>query len=198
VARPPTDDDIIRAFASGDAGALAELIRRHERRVYCLCLRVLGNADDAADAAQDALLMVVRKLDRYRGEAAFTTWLHRVTLNVCYDHLRRERRQPILRPAGDDELPEMEPGPPVPDHADAVATTRDVEEALRMVPEDFRVALVLADVQDLPYEEIARVLDVPVGTVKSRVHRGRVALARALGIAVGEPSPTSATSEEHA
>lgn len=191
----------MRRFLAGDAGAFTELVTRHERRVYSLCLRVLGDRDDAADAAQDALLMVVRKLEQFRGDAAFTTWLHRVTMNVCYDHLRKAQRQPVLHRVVDEDRPEAEAGPPIPDHADAVAGEHDVAAALAQVPEDFRIAVILADVNDLAYDEIAKVLDVPVGTVKSRVFRGRLALARALGVGdemSGEPPTRPRASEEHA
>jgi RNA polymerase sigma-70 factor (ECF subfamily) len=191
--RGAPDGELVRRFLAGDAGAATELITRHERRVYAVCLRVLGNPDDAADAAQDALLAMIRKLDGFRGEAAFTTWLYRVAMNVCYDHLRRAKRRPMLR--RDDDAPAPEPA--LDDHADAVAGAHDVAAALEQVPEDFRVAIVLADVHDLPYDEIAKVLDLPVGTVKSRVHRGRIALAKALGIgAPSEPADRSATSKE--
>jgi RNA polymerase sigma-70 factor (ECF subfamily) len=191
--RGAPDGELVRRFLAGDAGAATELITRHERRVYAVCLRVLGNPDDAADAAQDALLAMIRKLDGFRGEAAFTTWLYRVAMNVCYDHLRRAKRRPVLR--RDDDAPAPEPA--LDDHADAVAGAHDVAAALEQVPEDFRVAIVLADVHDLPYDEIAKVLDLPVGTVKSRVHRGRIALAKALGIGgPSEPADRSATSKE--
>ena len=191
--RGAPDGELVRRFLAGDAGAATELITRHERRVYAVCLRVLGNPDDAADAAQDALLAMIRKLDGFRGEAAFTTWLYRVAMNVCYDHLRRAKRRPVLR--RDDDAPAPEPA--LDDHADAVAGAHDIAAALEQVPEDFRVAIVLADVHDLPYDEIAKVLDLPVGTVKSRVHRGRIALAKALGIgAPSEPADRSATSKE--
>ena len=191
--RGAPDGELVRRFLAGDAGAATDLITRHERRVYAVCLRVLGNPDDAADAAQDALLAMIRKLDGFRGEAAFTTWLYRVAMNVCYDHLRRAKRRPVLR--RDDDAPAPEPA--LDDHADAVAGAHDVAAALEQVPEDFRVAIVLADVHDLPYDEIAKVLDLPVGTVKSRVHRGRIAMAKALGIAApSEPADRSATSKE--
>jgi len=191
--RGAPDGELVRRFLAGDAGAATELITRHERRVYAVCLRVLGNPDDAADAAQDALLAMIRKLDGFRGEAAFTTWLYRIAMNVCYDHLRRAKRRPVLR--RDEDAPAPEPA--LDDHADAVAGAHDVAAALAQVPEDFRVAIVLADVHDLPYDEIAKVLDLPVGTVKSRVHRGRIALAKALGIgAPSEPADRSATSKE--
>lgn len=190
------DDELVARYLAGDAGAFADLVRRHERRTYALCLRTLGNPDDAADAAQDVLLVLARKADRYRGESLFTTWLYRVTMNVCYDHLRRAKRRPLLQRAPDPGEPAHEPGPPVPDHADAVADAQDVSVALARVPEDFRIALVLADVQDLPYEEIAKVLDLPIGTVKSRVHRGRIALAREMGAGASEPGTPSRTSQE--
>lgn len=191
-----SDEHLVKRFLAGDAGAFTELVGRHERRVYTLCVRILGDRDDAADASQDAFLMVLRKLDQFRGDAAFSTWLHRVTVNVCYDHLRSAKRRPLLHRVDDDHP--LETGPPIPDHADAVADAHDVAAGLAAVPEDFRIALVLADLQDLPYDEIARVLDVPVGTVKSRVHRGRVALARAMGLAgePREPEQPSATSQE--
>ena len=189
------DAELVRRFLAGDAQAFTELVTRHERRVYSLCLRVLGNAEDAADATQDTLLSVVRKLEGFRGDAAFTTWLHRVAMNVCYDHLRRAQRRPVLHRVLDDELPAHEAGPPVPDHADTIADEHLVAAALAEVPEDFRIAIVLADMQDLPYEEIAKVLDLPLGTVKSRVHRGRLALARVLG-STGEPELAPRTSKE--
>jgi RNA polymerase sigma-70 factor, ECF subfamily len=190
-----SDQDLIHRYLAGDADAFATLVRRHQAHVYTLCLRVLGDREDAADAAQEALVIVARKLDTFRGDARFTTWLHRVTMNVCYDQLRAAKRRPVVRRL-DPDLPEPDLGPPVEDHADEVAGTRDAAAALAAVPEDFRVALVLADVQDLPYEEIAKVLDVPVGTVKSRVHRGRLALARAMGLGLQEPSADRQTSKE--
>jgi RNA polymerase sigma-70 factor (ECF subfamily) len=194
----PADDELVRRYLAGDADAFAALVRRHEARVFNLCVRVLGDREDAADAAQDTFLAALRKLNQFRGDAAFSTWLHRVTVNACYDLLRKQRRQPLLHLAVEPGDAEPEPGPPVPDHADEVAGTRDAAAALAQVPSEFRVALVLADVQDLPYEEIAAILEVPIGTVKSRVHRGRIALARAMGMAKREPDRTSRASEEEA
>jgi RNA polymerase sigma-70 factor (ECF subfamily) len=191
----PRDDELVRRARDGDVDAFTALVERHRDRVYAVCVRVIGNAEDAADAAQDAFLTVFRKLDQFRGDAQFTTWLHRVTVNACYDLLRKRKRQPLLRSVPDDDGPVAELGPPVPDHADEVAGTRDATLALGAVPEEFRVALVLADVEDLPYEQIARILDVPVGTVKSRVHRGRIALARAMGLDTREPGRSSRPSE---
>ncbi len=175
------DEDLVRRFLSGDRSAFALLVERHERRVYNLALRMTGSEEDARDAAQDAFLTALRKLSTFRGEAAFTTWLHRVAVNACYDLLRKRQRAPLLSRSGQDE---WEPEPPAaPDHADLTDLSVDVQRALLEVSEDYRAVMVLHDVQDLPYEEVAAILGVPVGTVKSRLHRGRVALARALGIA---------------
>ena len=193
---PERDDELVRRFRAGEADAFTALVQRHQQRVYSLCVRVLGDADAAADVAQDTFLRVLRKIDGFRGEAAFTTWLHRVAVNACYDELRRKQRRPMLHVAADDGR-EHEPGPPVPDHADEVAGARDAAWALTRIPEEFRVALVLADVHDLAYEQIAQVLDVPIGTVKSRVHRGRLALGKVMDLGPDgrEPDAGSGTSE---
>ena len=195
---PPADDELVRRYLAGDGDAFTTLMERHQQRVFAVCMRVLGNGEDAADAVQDAFLSALRKLSQFRGDALFTTWLHRIAVNACYDILRKRRRQPLLHGVEDPDGPGHEEGIPAEDHADEVAGTRDAAAALARVPEEFRVALVLADVQDMPYEEIARVLDVPVGTVKSRVHRGRLALARAMGLDVREPRGTARPSEDHA
>ena len=175
------DEELVRRFRGGDRDAFGTLVERHRDRVYRVCLRVTGDAEDALDASQEAFLSALRHLDRFRGDAAFTTWIHRIAVNASYDRMRARARAPMLHAVGDDDAPRLEPGPPVPDHADAVTDAADVAGALAAVPEEFRAALVLADVEDLPYDEISAILEVPIGTVKSRVHRGRVALARALG-----------------
>ena len=189
---PESDEDLVGKYLAGDERAFSVLVERHQTRVFNVALRVLGDPEDARDATQDAFVSMLRKLSQFRGESAFTTWLHRVTLNSCYDILRKRRRQPMLRLVGDEDDPLPDTGPPVPDHADATVASIEVARALQLIPEEYRVTLVLADIQDLPYEEIARVLDVPVGTVKSRVHRGRIALARAMGLDAPDREPTSA------
>jgi RNA polymerase sigma-70 factor (ECF subfamily) len=187
VSTSPSDEDLVRLAVEGDRSAYGILIERHETRVYRLCLRIMGNPEDARDAAQDTFLTAMRKLDQFRGEAAFTTWLHRVGVNACYDALRRKKRQPLLHTVGpEDDAPPA--GPAEDDRADEIVGTMSVAQALAAIAEDYRIALVLADVQDLAYEDIAKVLDVPVGTVKSRVHRGRIALAKALGIHATDPA----------
>jgi RNA polymerase sigma-70 factor, ECF subfamily len=198
VEHPPTDDELVGRSLAGDADAFAQLVDRHRQRVYNVCLRLLGDPEDAADASQDTFLSVLTKLGQFRGEAAFTTWLHRIAVNACHDLARKRRRQPMLRLAGDADLPEQQTGPSVPDHADELAGTRDVVAALAAIPDEFRVVLVLTDLQDLTYEEVSKILGIPIGTVRSRLHRGRVALARAMGLATREPDTTATTSQEQA
>jgi len=189
------DEDLIRRYLDGDVQAFGTLVERHERRVYNLALRMTGREEDARDATQDAFLSALRKLKGFRGEAAFTTWLHRVTVNACYDLLRKRQRAPLLHERPPDEGPPR-PEPAEPDHADTVDLSVDVQRALLEVPPDFRATLILCDVQDLPYEEAAAILGVPIGTVKSRLHRGRVALGRALGVPTLRERPDAAGPSE--
>jgi RNA polymerase sigma-70 factor (ECF subfamily) len=173
-----SDDELIRRFVGGDRAAFGALVARHEQRVYNVALRMLGRPDDARDAAQDAFLSAMRSLPNFRGDSAFTTWLHRITINACYDMLRRGKRVQLAAVSneGEGKGAAHEP-PPAPDHADSTAAAIDVQRALLRVPEEFRAVLVLHDVQDLSYDQIGQALGIPVGTVKSRLHRARVSLA---------------------
>lgn len=201
MSRPESDDELVARYQRGDRDAFAVLVQRHQTRVYNLSLRMMGNPEDAADATQDAFIQALRKLSGFRGDAAFTTWMHRVTVNACYDILRKRRRQPMLHLLPDDsDAPAREPGPPAPDHADEVTGRLDAQEALARIPDEFRAVLVLADVHDLPFQQISEILDIPVGTVKSRAHRGRIALAKTMGLdqvtRTREPQDGPATSKD--
>jgi RNA polymerase sigma-70 factor (ECF subfamily) len=148
---------------------------------------MLANADDAADATQESLVSAVRSLSRFDGRSSFGTWIYRIATNACIDELRRRRRRPLvgLEREGADEGPASGSGGTfgtlTEDPSDAAARRVDVDAALLALPLGFRTAVVLRDLCDLTYEEIARVLDVPVGTVRSRIARGRSALADLLG-----------------
>lgn len=172
----PDDRSLIAAAQAGDAHALDALLRRHYDRIWALCRRLAGNHADAEDATQEALIAVARGLRSFDGRAAFSTWSYRVATNACLDELRRRARRPLLR-AVDDEIATPDPGP-LPDH---VIERIDIDEALAHVHDDFRVAVVLRDLCDLEYGDIAELLDVPPGTVRSRIARGRAQLARHLG-----------------
>lgn len=175
----PGDAELARAAAAGDRRALEALLERHFDLVHAVCRRVTADPDDALDATQEALLAVARHIGRWDARARFTTWLYRVATNAALDELRRRKR----RPTPSDLLPDgqrssFEPG---------VDARLDVDTALAGLTPEFRAAVVLRDLCDLDYEEIAHVLDVPIGTVRSRIARGRAALAEGLG---NSPDPS--------
>ncbi len=134
-----------------------------------------GNEADALDATQEALITLVRRIDRFDGRSRFTTWMHRVVVNACLDELRRRNRRPV--PADVEEQPLTDRDRPV---ADSVADRLDIESALALLPEVFRVPVVLCDQLGMSYEEIAQDLGIPPGTVRSRISRGRRQLAELL------------------
>jgi RNA polymerase sigma-70 factor, ECF subfamily len=177
--RDEPDHALAMRAAGGDRGALELLLHRHADRVHAVCRRVVADREDALDATQEALIAIARGIARFDGRAAFTTWLYRVATNAALDEGRRKARRP--RPV--DEL--RDGGPrgdgAAPDRTAAVDARLDVDAALAELPEDYRVAVVLRDLCDLDYAEIAEVLDVPPGTVRSRISRGRAQLAAALG-----------------
>ena len=170
-----SDEALAAAANAGDRGALEVLLARHLDRVHAICRRVTGHPEDALDATQEALVAVTRGLHRYDGRSRFTTWLYRVATNAALDELRRRKRRP--EPA---ELVEDRPragaawAAPV---ESVVAARLDVDAALAGLSPEFRAAVVLRDLCDLDYAEIAEVLDVPIGTVRSRIARGRAAIA---------------------
>jgi RNA polymerase sigma-70 factor (ECF subfamily) len=170
----PSRDDraLLEAHLAGDADAFGELVHRHRDRLWAVALRTLGNPEDAADAVQNALISAYRGASSYRGDAAVTTWLHRIVVNACLDLARRQK----VRSA--DPLPEDEGRQPA-DPVDAIGdrdTALAVEQALATLPPEQRAALVLVDLHGYPVEEAARILECPVGTVKSRCSRGRARL----------------------
>jgi RNA polymerase sigma-70 factor (ECF subfamily) len=174
-----SDEALATAANAGDRRALEVLLARHFDRIHAICRRVTGHPEDALDATQEALIAVTRGLHRYDGRSLFTTWLYRVATNAALDELRRRKRRP--EPA---ELVEDRPlggaagtaaaSAPV---ESVVAARLDVDAALAELSPEFRAAVVLRDLCDLDYAEIAEVLDVPIGTVRSRIARGRAAIA---------------------
>ena len=171
-----SDEALAAAANAGDRGALEVLLARHLDRVHAICRRVTGHPEDALDATQEALIAVTRGLHRYDGRSLFTTWLYRVATNAALDELRRRKRRP--EPA---ELLEDRPrgggGSGAAPVESAVVARLDVDAALAGLSPEFRAAVVLRDLCDLDYAEIAEVLDVPIGTVRSRIARGRAAIA---------------------
>ncbi len=173
---PVSDLELIDAARAGDRSAFDALLRLHQDRVFAICLATIRDRELALDATQETFITLFRKLDRFDGRSAFTTWLYRVTMNTCYDVLRRARRHTA------DVLPEHhDPADPSSaDPFDAADLRPELTAALASIPEEFRVAVVLSDLEGLPLGEVADILEVPLGTVKSRVFRGRRLLAEML------------------
>jgi RNA polymerase sigma-70 factor, ECF subfamily len=170
-----SDRALLDRHAAGDREAFAELVRRHRDRLWRVALRTLGNPEDAADALQDALLSAYRAAGTFRGDAAVTTWLHRIVVNACLDLVRRRSVRPTT-PLDDTAAADR----PATDRIEQHETATDVLAALRSLPVEQAAAVVLVDVEGYPVNEVALMLEVPAGTVKSRCARGRARLAERL------------------
>jgi len=175
-----TEIALIRRVQQGDGVAFDRLVELHAPRVYNLAYRMLGNAEDAQDVAQEAFLRIYDALPKFRGEASFTTWMYRIVTNVCHDELSRRRRRPPalteLEPEdGEAAAPDeqLTTGETAEDSMLRRERTRALHEAIAALPPPFRAVLVLYDLQGFSYDEIAEMLRVNLGTVKSRLNRAR-------------------------
>ena len=190
------------AAQGGDRDAMDVLLRRHHGRIWAVCRRITGNDADAADATQEAMLLIVRRLGTFDGRSRFTTWAHRVTTNACLDELRRRGRRPAPG-LPDDDLDDARTVVSADAPIDTeVAGRLAIDEALAQLPEEFRLPVVLRDVAGHDYGEIAEILGIPAGTVRSRIARGRARLAATLGdrtadphVAGNQPDPDARPSE---
>ncbi len=172
--------------------ALDRLLRSHYDGVYAVCRRMTGNDTDAADAAQEALIAMVRGLPRFDGRSRLSTWAYRIAVNASLDELRRRSRRPDL---GQDGSFDFAAGKVASGGPEDVAGRLDIDAALLRLPVEFRAAVVLRDLCGLDYTEIAEVLEIPPGTVRSRISRGRAELVPLLGGNQSDPSirPTTPT-----
>ncbi|HUK70311.1 MAG TPA: RNA polymerase sigma factor SigM [Streptosporangiaceae bacterium] len=186
----PSDAELLRRHVQGDHEAFGVLFARHRERLWAVALRTLGDTEEAADSLQEAMISAFRRAGSFRGDSAVTTWLHRIVVNACLDRIRRRVARPTL-PAGDEQSLDTlthaanAVGDPVSDHD----TVLDVDAALRMLPCEQRAALVLVDMLGYPVQAAADMLDVSVGTIKSRCARGRARLAPYLSHLRNRPGP---------
>ena len=171
------DLELLDRFIAGDQEAFNTLMRAHEDRVFAIALRMMRSREAALDATQETFLTLYRKADRFHRQSAFSTWLYRVTINTCYDQLRKQKRRRAS------PLPETNDPPDrhSEDELTGAELRPDLARALSELPDDFRAAVVLSDFEGHALETVAEMLEVPVGTVKSRVFRGRRLLAQKLG-----------------
>ena len=170
------DNELLQRALEGDNEAFSTLLGRHEDRIFALALRMTGSRADALDATQDAFILAFRRASSFRGEAAFSTWLYRIAINACKDFLRKRARE-SANVSTDETHEEADRHTPVDEE---VALRLDVARALGELSDDYREAVVMYDIGGVPYEEIAASTSVPVGTVKSRISRGRRQLAELL------------------
>ena len=178
-----TDEkSLIERAAKGDGQAFSQLMSAQESRMYAVALRMCGHHEDAQDCLQEAMLRIYRSISGFKGQSSFSTWVYRITINTCLDELRRSKRRKVTSldekleagwaPADDMDTPEH--------HALRAEQRRALERAIALLPEDMRSAVVLRDIQGCAYDEIADILGTNVGTIKSRISRGRARLREIL------------------
>lgn len=183
---PPVEDELVGRARAGDREALEQIFNTYRHQVFSLTYRMTGSASDAEDLTQEVFLQVMRKIGSFEGRSSFSTWLYRVTVNRSRDYLRGRKRHPeLLSQDGEqaeprDDLFPVAVAPSPEGQAMASAARRLVQEALCDLPISLRAPLVLHELEGLEYREVARMLRLPVGTVKSRIFRGRVKLAELL------------------
>ena len=218
----PPDEELLRRHLAGDPDAFGQLFLRHKDRLWAVALRTVGDPDEAADALQDAMISAFRRAEDFRGRSAVTTWLHRIVVNAAVDRLRRRPARSINWSGDEDALAALAarggPGaggtgagtagaPGGAETAEEVETRLEVDTALRMLPPQQRAALVLVDMLGYPVSEVAEILGISVGTVKSRCARGRARLlpylshlrTRPPGLSLGEgnrPATPNVSSEQ--
>ncbi|MBO0819504.1 MAG: RNA polymerase sigma factor SigM [Nocardiopsaceae bacterium] len=204
----PSDEELLRRHLAGDPEAFGELFRRHKDRLWAVALRTTGDSEEAADALQDAMISAFRRAGDFRGRSAVTTWLHRIVVNAALDRLRRRSGRSVNWSGDEDALDALASnggaagsgsaaaasgpsGSPGGGEAESVETRLEVDAALRTLPPQQRAALVLVDMLGYPVSEVAEILDVSVGTVKSRCARGRARLLPHLSHLRDQPPDTA-------
>ncbi|MEX0863545.1 MAG: sigma-70 family RNA polymerase sigma factor [Acidimicrobiia bacterium] len=174
---PSEDAQLLARVAGGDHQAFTRVMEAHEDRIFAVCLRILANRENALDATQETFLTAFRKAHQFQGNSALGTWLYRIAVNTCYDLLRKAKRRPA-----EPMLEHMDfADPGAEEHVISAGHRHEIMTALASLPAEFRAAVVLSDIEEMPLPEIALALGVPIGTVKSRVFRGRRLLAARLG-----------------
>lgn len=185
--QPVDDVTLVERVKKGDSEAFQELVSRYENKVYRLAIKLTRNETLAEEVLQEVFLRIYEKLDTFRGESALSSWIYRIAANACFAKLNLEKRHQHAdleetMPQAEQALHEQqEPSPDAPDRSLLSSEALDViSGAIERLPEDFRVVLVLRDVEGLANEEVARILDLSVPAVKSRLHRARLLLRKRL------------------
>jgi RNA polymerase sigma-70 factor (ECF subfamily) len=179
-----SDEELVARSRGGDLDSFNQLVLRWERPIYALAYRVIGREEDARDVAQETFLRAFRALGGFKGQAKFSSWLYRITLNLCRDWIRRERRTPIAQaPEGVDLVDlagEATPAESIEDLVSRKQLSEAVAKAMALLPEEQRTAIILKEYHGLTFQEIADLLDCPLSTVKTRLYQGLTVLRRHL------------------
>jgi RNA polymerase sigma-70 factor, ECF subfamily len=199
-----SDEDLVAKSMGGDLESFNQLVLRWERPIYALAYRVIGREEDARDVAQETFLRAFRALGGFKGQAKFSSWLYRITLNLCRDWIRRERRTPVAQaPEGVDLIElagETAPSESIEDLVSRKELGRAVAKAMSHLPDEQRTAIILKEYHGLTFQEIADLLDCPLSTVKTRLYQGLTVVRRQLQQAgvesiFGGPQPRVQTPE---
>ena len=199
-----TEQDLVALAKKGDQDAFSQLVEANQNKIYSLALRMTGSPEDGADLAQEAFLRAWRSLPSFQEESSFSTWLYKLTSNLCIDFLRKEkRRKAVVTTVSLDDDQDESPPVEVPDHRftpEAEVERRELcsamSRALKTMSEEHRQILILREVEGLSYTEIAQLLDVEEGTVKSRLARARISLRNILQKDGNFSSPVSSNHSE--
>jgi RNA polymerase sigma-70 factor (ECF subfamily) len=179
-----SDEELVTLSQEGDLDSFNQLVVRWERPIYALAYRVIGREEDARDVAQETFLRAFRALKGFKGQAKFSSWLYRITLNLCRDWIRREKRTPVSpTPEGIDIIElagEATPSESMEELVGRRQLGRAVSKAMAMLPEDQRTAIILKEYHGLTFQEIAELLDCPLSTVKTRLYQGLTVVRRQL------------------
>lgn len=180
-----TDEELVARSRGGDLDSFNQLVLRWERPIYALAYRVIGREEDARDVAQETFLRAFRALGGFKGQAKFSSWLYRITLNLCRDWMRRERRTPVSQAPEGLDIIELagegeHPSESIEDVVSRKQLGRTVERAMALLPEEQRTAIIMKEYHGLTFQEIADLLDCPLSTVKTRLYQGLTVLRKQL------------------
>ncbi|MEW6130838.1 MAG: RNA polymerase sigma factor [Acidobacteriota bacterium] len=178
---PAPDADLVKAAAEGDVDAFEQLYHLHNRRVFSLCMRMLGSTTQAEDLTQEVFLQVFRKLSSFRGESQFTTWLHRLTVNQVLMHFRK-RGVKLEHTSGEGDFTNVTDTPIQSTRRVSMVDRIALEKAIAELPPGYRTVFVLHDVEGYEHEEISHILKVSIGTSKSQLHKARMRLRELLKV----------------
>lgn len=181
----PTDEELIGRFQDGDIYAFEQIVKRYKDQLLNYAYRFLGAIEDSEDIVQETFLRVFRKRKAYRNIAKFSTWIYTITGNLAKTELRRRRKKKLFSISGlkytnkEYEIPDRKRGPD--ERADGVVMDEIIQKAIDSLSPKFREVIILRDIQELSYDEISKIIKIPLGTVKSRVNRARLKLQEILG-----------------